>query len=211
MKGDAEVKFSDVFSGDLGMKKIFMLGGGSKAPLEILFIIFQNERSSYPIHGVQDNVTGVRYRSGPKGWMSTRIIVEWIPEKPVMSRLLGGFQRILYVYNTSVHKKTPDDLADFEESNTTLKYLPKNATDLCQPVDSFIILKIKSVWRIILDDNRMEMIRNGEWVDWKDGSGNLSNPSKRFYLNLCTAVVREVINSRDADGFLYCRKAMIGF
>lgn len=76
MKGDTEVKFADVVSGDVGMTMMIMLGGGSRARLEIPFMIFQNERCSYPIQGVPDNVTGVCYRSGPKGWMDSRVFAE---------------------------------------------------------------------------------------------------------------------------------------
>lgn len=94
IKGDIEVKLSDVVSGDVGMKIMVMIGRGSKAHLEIPFIIFQKERRSYNIQGVQDIVPGVCYQSGQKGWMCTRIFLEWISEKLVMNRLPGGSQRI---------------------------------------------------------------------------------------------------------------------
>lgn len=49
-----------------------------------------------------------------------------------------------------------------------------------------------------------------EWVDWKSGSGKLTNPGKTFYLKLTASVIREVENQRDKDGVSYVRKAIIG-
>lgn len=49
------------------------------------------------------------------------------------------------------------------------------------------------------EDRIMEMIRIWEWVDWKDGSGELANPKNNFYLKLAAAVVSEVSKASDAD------------
>ena len=56
----------------------------------------------------------------------------------------------------------------------------------------------------------MDMISKGNWVDWKKGSGKLTNPGKRFFLKLAAAVLRQVENERDEDGVSLVRKAMIG-
>lgn len=210
MKGDTDVKFADVVSGDVGMTMMVMLGGGSRSHLEVPFMIFQNERSSYPIQGVPDNIPGVCYRSGPKGWMDSRVFTEWLSEKRVMKPLQDGRQRVLYVDNASGHKLTAEAKDALNASNTVLRFLPKNATDLCQPADSFIIQKIKTVWRRRWDEKRLDMIKKDEWVDWKSGSGKLPNPGKKFYLKLAADVIREVENERDKDGVSFTRKAMIG-
>lgn len=73
MKVNTEVKFADIFSGDVGMTMKMMLGGGSRKRLEIPFMIFKNERCSYPIQRVPNNVPGDLYRSGPKEWMESRV------------------------------------------------------------------------------------------------------------------------------------------
>lgn len=151
MKGDKNVKYSDVVSGDMGMTMMVMLGGGSKPRFEIPMIIFQNYRCSYPIQGIADNVPGVCYRSGPKGWMDTRVFEEWLSEKRIMSPLPAGKERVLFVDNASGHKVTAAASAALKGSLTKLNFLPKNATDLCQPADSFIIQKIKTVWRRLWD------------------------------------------------------------
>lgn len=87
--------------------------------------------------------------------------------------------------------------------------MPNNTIDLCQPADSFIIQKIKTVWRRIWDEKRFKMIESDKWVDWRDGSGMLTNPGKRFYLQLAAAVIKDVDRDRDRNGVLYSRKSMM--
>lgn len=67
MKGEAGVKFSDNVSDDVDMIMIVLPRGGSKAHLEALLIMFQNDRSSRTIEGLPDSVRGVCYSSGGKG------------------------------------------------------------------------------------------------------------------------------------------------
>ena len=37
--------------------------------IEAPMLIFMNSSSNYPIRGLEDNIPGVYYRMGPKGWM----------------------------------------------------------------------------------------------------------------------------------------------
>ena len=97
-----------------------------------------------------------------------------------------------------------------QKSSTSLKFLPQNATNLCQPADSFIIQKIKTVWPRMWDKKKLEMITKNEWIDWRSGSGKLTNPGKTFYLKLSAAVIRDVENEKDSDWVSFIRKAMIG-
>lgn len=48
-KGYTEVRYSDVFSGAMGMQMMDMFGGGLNPQFEVPLIIFQNERCSHPI------------------------------------------------------------------------------------------------------------------------------------------------------------------
>lgn len=61
MTGGMEVKYSEVVSGDVAMNMMVMLGGGSKAHMDIRTIFFQNDRCSYPIQGVPENVPGIAF------------------------------------------------------------------------------------------------------------------------------------------------------
>lgn len=94
-------------------------------------------------------------------------------------------------------------------SNTELRPLPKNATEICEPADSFVIQKVKTAWCGRWDTKRMGMVSESEWTDWKEGSGKLNSPGKRFFLELAADSVRDVEKQRDSDGIIYTRTAMI--
>lgn len=209
MRGDEHIRFSDVVSGDDGMTMMLLLGGCPAAHMGMPFIVFKNGNSSYPIRGVADDVPGVCYRSQAKGWMDRVKFAEWLGEKRLFEKLPNGQTRVLYVDNAGGHALTEDVKIALKNSNTELRTLPKNATELCQPADSFVIQKVKTAWRSRWDKKRMEMVTEEEWTDWKNGSGKLPNPGKRFFLQLAAEAVRDVAQQRDSDGVLYVRKAMI--
>ncbi|KAE8966437.1 hypothetical protein PR001_g28407, partial [Phytophthora rubi] len=102
---------------------------------------------------------------------------------------------------------------ELQRLNARLRYLPPNATDLCQPADSFVIAKIKDVWSQMWNDKKIELIEDNEWQNKvrKDGSysGKLKNPGKRFFLDLAATAVKEVNAKRDQNGINYARKAMM--
>ena len=75
--------------------------------------------------------------------------------------------------------------------------------------DSFVIQKVKADWRARWDEKRMNMVTQDEWKSWKEGSGKLENPGKRFFLQLAADSVRDVSKQRDSVGVFYTRKAMI--
>lgn len=89
--------------------------------------------------------------------------------------------------------------------NTTLRVLPKNATHLCQPADSFVIQKIKQRWRKLWDEEKVRLINSREWQEGLLKSGTLPNPGKIFFLRLVARVVREVNKMRDKKGLSYAR------
>ena len=209
MRGDEEVRFADVVSGDDGMTMMLLLGGCPQAEMGLPLIVFKNDNSSYPIRGVADDVPGVAYRSQPKGWMDRRVFAEWLNESRIFKSLPNGRKRVLFVDNAGGHAETEEVRKALEKTNTELRLLPKNATELCQPADSFVIQKVKTAWRTMWDEKRMSMVSNEEWTNWKNGSGKLPNPGKRFFLQLAAAAVRDVAQQRDSDGVLYTRKAMI--
>lgn len=72
-RGAAVMKYHDVVSGGEGMTLVVVLPGGSRAGLMAPTVIFQNDKRSHPIRGLADDVPGVAYRSGPKGWMHRQV------------------------------------------------------------------------------------------------------------------------------------------
>lgn len=61
--------------GGEGLTMMVSISSGKSAFIQPPFVIFRNKESNYPIRGVPDDVLGVSYRTGPKGWMSHRTLL----------------------------------------------------------------------------------------------------------------------------------------
>lgn len=72
--GEEDVKCADVLFGEEGLTVFVRLRGGPNAKIENPFMVFESQNRRYPIRGVPDNVPGVAYKSGPKGWMDTVVM-----------------------------------------------------------------------------------------------------------------------------------------
>lgn len=204
--GTSEVKYADVVSGGEGFTMIVRLSGGRDSKVEAPFIVFKNKDRHYPIRGVPDNVDGVAYRTGPKGWIDRTVMPQWRSERRIISRLPHDRLRVLYVDNCSGHTNTMELEKACDVINTKIKYFPPNATHLVQPCDSFVIQKIKRAWSTEWETYKMQMIKLNKW---KDSSGKIANPGKTYFLKLAAKCVRQVNQQRDEDGLTYARKAMI--
>ena len=86
--------------------------------------------------------------------------------------------------NCSGHKLTDQVLQSVEAILTDIVFLTKNATQLCQPLGSFIILKFKEIWRELWQYEKVELIMRQEWMGVQQGYGKLRNPGMHFYLDL---------------------------
>jgi hypothetical protein len=102
---------------------------------------------------------------------------------------------------------------ELSAKNMELRFLPPNATHLCQPADSFVISKIKDAWTKRWELHKMKMIHDGNWANniRRDGawSGKIMNPGKEFFLGLAADAVRDVNAMRDENALTYSLKAMI--
>lgn len=116
--------------------------------------------------------------------MNSRVFAEWLGEKRKLRALEGGKRRVIYIENASGLKLMDATKDKFKWSSIEIRFLPKNATDLFQPADSFSVKKIKTVWRRKWDEKRFNMIEKEEWVDWKEGSRKISNPGENVICNL---------------------------
>ena len=67
-------------SGDESMTIVVRILGGHRATIEAPMLNFSNENRSYPIRGLVDNILGISYRTGPKGWMDQTILLEYFLE-----------------------------------------------------------------------------------------------------------------------------------
>jgi DDE superfamily endonuclease len=204
--GNRQVKYLDVLSGGQGMTMMVRLSGGAGGMIANPCIVFQNESRSYPIRQVPDNVPGVSHRSQQKGWVDQKVMLEYISDPRTLPKLRDDKRRTLYVDNCSGSKLTPSHREALAKTNSELRFLPPNFTDLIQPADSFVVQKIKDALRSLRDKYLSETVKKG---DWKNESGKISNPGKRYFLQLATDAIRTVKIARDTNGVHYARKAMI--
>jgi hypothetical protein len=99
------------------------------------------------------------------------------------------------------------------EKQTILKFLPPCCTHLCQSADTFIISKIKDAWTRHWEIKKTQLIQTDALQNTSRGdghwSGKLTNPGKRYFLQLATDSVEDVNQQVDSDNISYSRKAMI--
>ena len=100
-----------------------------------------------------------------------------------------------------------------QAKQSILRYLPPCSTHLYQPADTFIISKIKDTWTKRWEAKKTELIATNAWQNTPQGdeqwSGKLTNPGKRFFLQLAVDSVEDVNREVDCDNMSYARKAMI--
>lgn len=81
------MQYSDVVSGDEGMKVFFKLGSDKDCMMGVLFMVFKNSNRSYPIRDLGGSIYGVSYRSGRKGWMDSGLFDDWLNEDCMFKQL----------------------------------------------------------------------------------------------------------------------------
>ena len=87
MRGDEKIKFTDVVSGDDGMKMMVTLWGCPSSAILSPFMVFQNKDFNFTIQGIPDDVPDVSYRTGLPRWMDNRIFIEWLGERRALPSL----------------------------------------------------------------------------------------------------------------------------
>lgn len=191
------------------MALMLMLGGCHNSLITAQMMVFQNTQRNYPIRGMPDSVRGVCYRSQPKGWVDSTVFMEWIKEHLKFGRIYDGKKRVIIMDNAGGHKITEEVQQALKEKNTEIRFLPKKATDICQPEDRFIIQNVRKALRELWDAKRASMVSEQSWKEFKNGSDKLPNPGKSIFIELEAKDAQKVNNERDKDHFLYTRKAMI--
>ena len=99
----------------------------------------------------------VSYRTGPKGWMDKKVFALWLEEPRACSKDTDGSDTFLYMDNCGGHVDTEELTAAAADINFKIRKLIANATDLIQPLDSFVISKIKDVWRQIWEQYKLDI------------------------------------------------------
>ena len=212
-RGDTTVKYAEVVSGGESMTMVVRISGGRRSMIEAPMLIFTNENRSYPIRGLPDDIPGVTYRTGPKGWIDQTVFPEYFAEPRAFQADVQQRSKVVWVDNCTSHFLTPRLRTILAEKQTSLRYLPPCATHLCQPADTFVISKIKDAWTSRWEAKKIELIQAGAWQNTSRGngqwSGRLNNPGKRYFLQLAADSIEAVNQEMDCDNMSYARKAMI--
>ena len=204
-RGPKSVDYTAVVSGGTGMTLVLRLSGGLNSKLEAPFFIFKNENANYPIAGSLENVPGVCYRTQRSGWMDRSTFPKYLREPRAISALPGSDERILFVDYATGHDETPDTLTALSEIRASLRKLPANSKNLCQPLDSFIIKCFKGLWREEWEKERKRLIENNQF---SMDSGKLLHPTREWYMRLALECVQKINERHGENGLSFPRKAM---
>lgn len=183
--GDTKLRYADVTSGGEGMTIVVPISGGSEEKVENPFILFQNKQRNYPFRGVPDDVSGLRYRTGQKGWIDGSVMQHIFSEPHAIRELHNGRNWVLFMDNWSAHNLSDELRNIIEKTNTEIHFLPPNSTHLLQPCDSFFIQNIKVTWTSLWEKYKATYTEHlGSPENYGTKSGFLPNPEKSFFYNL---------------------------
>lgn len=84
---------------------------------------FKNKDRNYQIRGVPDDVPGVSYFTGPKGWMDRTEMLKWFLESHIIYEIPNQ-RRILYVENCSGPTSTADLQEECKKINAEIRFFP---------------------------------------------------------------------------------------
>ena len=141
--GDTIVKYIEVVPNDESMTTVLYISRGRSITIEVPMLIFSNENRIYPIRGLVNDILGVSYRIGPKGWMDQIIFPEYFLEPRTYQGNLHQCMKIIWLDNCSGHVMTPRLATIPIAKSTVFKLLPPCSIHLCQLADTFLISKIK--------------------------------------------------------------------
>ena len=187
-RGDITVSNAEVVSGGDSMTMVIRISRGRRSMIEAPMLIFTNSNRNYPICGLYDNIPGVCYRTGPKGWMDQTLFAEYFSEPRAFQFDVHGRSKVIWVDNCTGHNVTPQLSVVLEAKQIILKYLPPCSTYLCQPADTFIISKGKDAWtRRWGEAKKIDLIEANTWHNIPQTDGHWSkkfiNLGKRFFCN----------------------------
>ena len=106
-RGDTTVKYVEVVSGGESMTMVIRISGGRQSMIEAPMLIFTNSSSNYPIRGLEDNISGVCYRTGSKGWMDQALFVEFFADPRAFQGDIHRRRKLIWVDNYIGHNITP--------------------------------------------------------------------------------------------------------
>ena len=94
-RGNTTVKYAEVVSGGDSMTMVIRISGGRRSMIKASMLIFTNSGSNYPIRGLEDNIPGVCYRTGPKGWMDQALFAKFFAEPRAFQVDIHGHRKLI--------------------------------------------------------------------------------------------------------------------
>jgi hypothetical protein len=107
-RGDQVVKYVDVVSGGGTMTMVVCITGGIWVAIMAPMINFTNQMRHYPICGVEDNILGVCYRTGPKCWMDMELFSQYFAEPRAYQGDVHQHLKHVWCDNLSSHNLSPN-------------------------------------------------------------------------------------------------------
>lgn len=113
-----DLKYEDVIRGVEGYKMVLRFSGTRDACIEFIFMVFMKKDRHYPIQRTIDDVSGVAYSTGTKGWMNKRVMVQWIFKLGIIKYIHSMHRFLHFVDNCSGNSPTPEMATDSEAIRT---------------------------------------------------------------------------------------------
>lgn len=73
----------DAVSARKELKVLVRLGSGSNTCIVAPFMKFKNKDKNYPLLGIPDYMPGATNRTGPKSWMDSTVMLEYLSNREV--------------------------------------------------------------------------------------------------------------------------------
>lgn len=85
-------------AGGEGMTMLVWISVGAGSLIQPPFLILKNKGCNYSIKRVADDIPGLCYHSGVKGWISRFTMVEWASDDRELPHLPNAIHRVFYIH-----------------------------------------------------------------------------------------------------------------
>ena len=144
--GDENMKYVEVISEGEGMEMMVRISGGKNSRVDIPMMICKKKLVITPYEECLMTIQVFVIELLPSGGFQK---TKWLNGLAIIAHY-QSFQMVksvfLFMDNCSSHSISTELEQALKSKNAELRFLPANATDLLQPVDSFVIQKLNAAW-----------------------------------------------------------------
>lgn len=188
-QGTTRLTYAELSSGLTNFTVCVRISGGPQCKLEPCMVVFQDKQRNCPISSAPDEISGVCYRTQPKGWMGQQLFPSYFRETRTITAFPGGVKESCKSI-LAQHTSTAGLEEALTDIRTSLVRFPKNFTHLIQPLDQLVLRAFKALFRKKWAIERAK-------INQHTNTGRLVNPVKRFFLQLvkdCTDEINQRID-----------------